>query len=82
MTTELINSYTLRMKDTPLVNFDLYRDEKIMDGHMVSSYRIEITHIFKENTQLLPKNLPPVFDGRQLLNWIAKRKSPGLCSCL
>lgn len=72
----LINKYTLRSKDKPLVSFSLYADKLVHNGKDILSYSIEITHNYNENEELLPKNLPVAFTAAQLLAWINKRKAP------
>lgn len=74
--TKLLNKYTLRSKDTPLVDFALYTDIIVLNGKEVVSYRLEIEHSYIENIALLPKNLPSDFSNTQLLTWINKRKAP------
>ena len=72
----LVNKYTLRCKDKPLVSFSLYADKLVHNGKDILSYSIEITHNYNENKELLPKNLPAAFTAAQLLAWINKRKAP------
>ena len=72
----LVNKYTLRCKDKPLVSFSLYADKLVHNGKDILSYSIEITHNYNENEELLPKNLPAAFTAAQLLAWISKRKAP------
>lgn len=74
--TKLLNKYTLRSKDTPLVDFALYSDAVVINGKAIESYRLEIEHRYVENSVLLPKNLPIDFSDTQLLTWINKRKAP------
>lgn len=74
--TKLLNKYTLRSKDTPLVDFALYLDDVVLNGRAIVSYRLEIEHRYIENSALLPKNLQTDFNNMQLLTWINKRKAP------
>lgn len=74
--TKLLNKYTLRSKDTPLVDFALYTDTIVLNGKAVASYRLEIEQSYVENSALLPKNLASDFSNTQLLTWINKRKTP------
>ena len=74
--TKLLNKYTLRSKDTPLVDFALYSDAVVVNGKTIDSYRLKIEHRYVENSALLPKNLPTDFSDTQLLTWINKRKAP------
>lgn len=72
----LINKYTLRSKDVPLVSFSLYAEKLVHKAKEILSYSIEITNNYHENQKLLPKNLPADFTAAQLLTWINKRKAP------
>ncbi len=74
--TKLLNKYTLRSKDIPLVDFALYSDTVVVNGKAIDSYHLEIEHRYVENSALLPKNLPNGFSDTQLLTWINKRKAP------
>lgn len=75
-TKKLLNKYTLRLKDEPLVDFALYLEQQVFLGRTVSSYSVEIEHKYLENMALMPKNLPADFTDNQLLTWINKRKTP------
>lgn len=74
--TKLLNKYTLRSKDTSLVDFALYLDNVVLNGKDIVSYRLEIERRYVENSALLPKNLQTDFNNTQLLTWINKRKAP------
>ena len=73
---KLLNRYTLRSKDEPLVDFALYVEAQLFRGRKVDTYSIEIEHKYVENAALMPKNLSADFTGKQLLAWINKRKTP------
>ena len=75
-TKKLLNKYTLRLKDEPLVDFALYLEQQVFLGRIVSSYSVEVEHKYLENMALMPKNLPADFTDNQLLTWINKRKTP------
>lgn len=55
---KLLNRYTLRSKDAPLVDFALYVESQLFRGRTVDTYSIEIEHKYLENEALMPKNLP------------------------
>ena len=73
---KLLNRYTLRSKDEPLVDFALYVESQLFRGRTVDTYSIEIEHKYVENEAFMPKNLPTNFSENQLLAWINKRKTP------
>lgn len=73
---KLLNQYTLRSKDNPLVDFALYKVTVTFNGKAMDSYQLKITHRYVENSALIPKNLPADFNDSQLLTWINKRKAP------
>ena len=72
----LINKYTLRSKDIPLVNFSLYKTDNVDFGIAAASYDIEITHIYNENKRLFPKDFHENIDNNQLFIWVQRRKAP------
>ena len=73
---KLLNKYTLRSKDKPLVDFTLCIESQLFRGRTFDTYSVEIEHKYLENKALMPKNLPADFSDRQLLAWINKRKTP------
>lgn len=75
-TKKLLNKYTLRLKDEPLVDFALYIETQELLGRSVATYSVEIEHRYLQNMALMPKNLPTDFTDKQLLTWINKRKTP------
>ncbi len=76
MAINILNHYTLRSMDVPLVDFYLYTESQLLNNKQITAYRIKITHVYSENKKLLPKNLPQDFTDTQLLAWINKRKTP------
>ena len=77
MDTELVDKYTLRSKNTPLVDFSLYSTKEEALGTFGYTYSIKINKIYNENSILFPKNLKvdDVSDNN-LLKWIERRKAP------
>lgn len=72
----LLNTYTLRSKDFPLVEFSLYNTKRTGLGLTVNKYEIEINKIFAENKALFPKFFSQEINKDNLLVWIKKRKAP------
>ena len=72
----LLNTYTLRSKDFPLVEFSLYNTKTTGLGLTVNKYEIEIDKIFAENKALFPKFFSQGINKDNLLIWIKKRKAP------
>ncbi len=72
---QLINEYTLRSKDIPLIEFSLYRITEQALGSVAYRYEISINKIYEEHRDIFPKNLQKT-DEKNLLLWIKKRKAP------
>lgn len=73
---ELMNTYTLKNKDKPIINFELYKTEQKILGIKESTYYINILNIHEENTDLLPTHLQKDLTAEKLLKWIEDRKAP------
>lgn len=73
---ELVNTYTLRSKNKPIINFELYKTEQKVLGIKESTYNIKILQINEENINLLPIQLKTKLTDENLLKWISKRKAP------
>ena len=75
---ELVRSYTLRLKDIPLVKFSLLCNRSLVNYTENSTYHLKINKIYSESKKWLPKSL--LLQGelteRKLRNWINKRKVP------
>ena len=71
----LLNTYTLRSKDFPLVEFSLYNTKTTGLGLTVNKYEIEINKIFAENKALFPKFFSQGINKDNLLIWIKKTQS-------
>lgn len=68
--------YMLKSKDIPLIDFSLLKETETAVITPNESYRLQINHVFTENSRLFPKNLSNPSDPMVLLNWIIKRKAP------
>ena len=74
---ELVEKYTLRSKNVPLVDFSLYSTKEEAFGTFDYIYSIKINKIYDENYQLFPKNLKiNDISNNNLLKWIERRKAP------
>ena len=77
MDTKLIQNYTLRSKNTPLIDFALYSTTEKAFDILNEIFFIKIDKIYSENSKLFPKNLKPVaVTDLTLLKWIERRKAP------
>ncbi len=54
---QLINEYTLRSKDIPLIEFSLYRITEQALGSVAYNYEISINKIYEKHRNIFPKNL-------------------------
>ena len=70
----LEKTYILKSKDIPLIVFELHRVDEKLENITNSYYRIENTKVFKENSALLPKELPKDINSKALDSWIEARK--------
>lgn len=77
MDTKLIQNYTLRSKNTPLIDFALYSTTEKAFDILNEIFFIKIDKIYSENSKLFPKNLKPdAVTDLTLLKWIERRKAP------
>lgn len=77
MPAEFVEKYTLRSKNTPLVDFSLYSSKEEAFGTFDYIYSIKIDKIYSENSNLFPKNLNlDIISDKTLLKWIEHRKAP------
>lgn len=72
----IVNEYTLRSKDTPLVDFLLQAYEENFQGAVKKNYEIVIQKVYEENRSLLPMNLQDNLTAQKLKKWVEKRKAP------
>lgn len=72
----LLNNYTLRCKDLPLVRFSLYVTEEHVQGVTKKDYGVKIDKVVVENQKLLPKRFSKGVTSEGLKKWIQDRKAP------
>lgn len=73
---QLVSTYVLRSKDTPLIDFSLYETQEEIFETIDTTYSIQIDKVYNENKHLFPKNLSSNPSEAELLKWINKRKAP------
>ena len=76
MADKLINKYTLRSKDIPLIEFSLYKTKQEALGIISEAYYIKIDRTYYANKNLFPKSFFGVVNDDSLLKWIKRRKAP------
>lgn len=77
MDTKLIQNYTLRSKNIPLIDFALFSSAEKAFDIINEIFFIKIDKIYLENSKLFPKNLnPDTITDQTLLKWIERRKAP------
>lgn len=72
----LVNSYTLRLKDIPLIEFSLYKTLKQGLNLVSFSYVLHIDKVYDEHKALFPKDFFGRIDADSLMIWIKRRKAP------
>ena len=66
--------YTLRLKDKPLVTFQLLSQSDTINGRKIKEYHLQILDV--QNESVLPIPLQGNLTEQSLLDWIKRRKAP------
>ena len=78
MTDETVKAYTLRAKDTALIEFSLYRRQGGGDGSLPGTDELVIDKVHVDQQALFPAALKTgvPLTGKKLADWIRSRKLP------